>query len=246
MRFRCSRIVLLLALPIGAFCFSPPAPAIKRQPPVEAKDYPEAVLITSRNTKTGKAGFCSGCLVAGNVVLTAAHCVEGFDAWDITAPYAKDGPARAKARKGVVNPGHQQGRYENDLALLVLDGEIEIGGKFPTIYGGELLGLGNKLVVVGRVDNGTPTRDRLFRSEVVTIVEDRDNVNVYGGNPPIVQKGDSGGPVYTAERMRVLVAVVSGFIEFSSAPVPTDVFAPLNRRHRQWILGVIEEAKPRP
>lgn len=230
----------LLAL-VLIFLTIPEVQAIKRMPPLEARGYPEAVLITAR--KADKFGVCSGALVASNVVLTAAHCVEPYDAWEVLAPYAKAGPAGALVRRAVVHPGHKPGEYENDLALLILEKDIDIGAKFPRLQGGELLPLGTKLEVVGRVSERGLARDRLFRSPVVTLVGERSNIHVYGGNPPVVEKGDSGGPVYTAEGEKVLVAVVSGFVEFSSAPVPTDVYAPLNRRQREWITEAIEQAK---
>src|SRR5262245_58033749 len=52
-----------------------------------ASDYHEAALVNM--LKGGKrAAACSGSIIAPNVVLTAGHCVHGFDGWEIIAPFA--------------------------------------------------------------------------------------------------------------------------------------------------------------
>src|SRR4051794_36379877 len=52
-----------------------------------ATDYPESVLLLMKIGGTPKS-LCSGSLVAPNVVITAGHCVHGFDSWTVKAPFA--------------------------------------------------------------------------------------------------------------------------------------------------------------
>jgi V8-like Glu-specific endopeptidase len=69
-----------------------------------ATAYPEAVLIQVNNAA---ADFCSGVIVAPNVVLTAAHCVvfnpKGAGAlgtWTVKAPFAAGGAQTRTASRG--------------------------------------------------------------------------------------------------------------------------------------------------
>src|SRR5262245_60799908 len=59
-----------------------------------ASDYQEAALVNM--LRGGKrAAACSGSIIAPNVVLTAGHCVHGFDGWEIVAPFANNQTAMA-------------------------------------------------------------------------------------------------------------------------------------------------------
>jgi secreted trypsin-like serine protease len=174
------------------------------------------------------------------VVLTAAHCVEGFDTWEVTAPYAQSGPVRAHAKTAKIHPHHKPRTFENDLAVVILDDAIAIGREFPTLGRGDLHPIGTKLVVVGRAGQGVVSRTKLFQA-LVTLVQLSDNINLYGGNPQLCEEGDSGGPVFVLGKEQEIAAVVSGGIRPSRNNVATDVYIPIGRRNRGWILKQIPE-----
>jgi hypothetical protein len=230
---------ITLAL-LAGLLFHPEAQAIKRRDSAEASDHPEAVLITARDSKNQKSASASGVLIAANAVLTAGHAVDDFDSWEITAPYAKDGPVTAKSTTARLQPGYKHGTFENDLAVLLLDRDIPIGRPFPTLHRDDLLPINTPLLVIGRTDNGTVSGTKLFYAPVTLVAFPR-NLNVYGGNPAVTEGGDSGGPVYAGAKEPHLVGVVSGAAGFSRVNVPTDCYVPISSKNRGWILQQLEK-----
>jgi hypothetical protein len=221
---------LLVALPgVGA---------IQRKPSLEANDHPEAVLLTARNSKTTQGGKCTGVLNDSRAVLTAAHSVAGFDTWEVMVPYAKNKAAKTTSKTAKVHPEYRTDRMVNDLAVLILDDAIDIGRPFPTLHGGDLHPIETKLVVVGRVNNGQLSQTQLFKT-AITLVPFPGNINVYGGNPHVVEEGDSGGPVYVLNKDKEIAALVSGNIGFTRSNVRTDLLIPISRNNKAWILRQI-------
>jgi secreted trypsin-like serine protease len=230
------RVAALAALGLAAgWAGLPAARAIKGDSVTEAKDHPEALLITGRDTRTGKQGRGCGVLIAPRAVLTAGHNANGFDAWEVTAPYARPSPLTATVREARVDPDREPGHLEHDLAVLILDKPLDVGRPPPELSDGELLPFETKLEVVGRVQNGVALKSQLVRT-MTTLVAFPGNVNVYGGHPQAGEPGDSGGPVYVVGKGNTLVGVVLGGIGFSRANVPKDVYVPVSRHNRDWIL----------
>ncbi|MBV9123233.1 MAG: trypsin-like serine protease [Planctomycetes bacterium] len=213
----------------------------------EADNYPEAVLITAVSFGLHQTSLGCGVLIAPRVVLTAGHCVRGFDSWEVTAPYAQG--QRRTTRTASLHPRYPQDRLENDLAVLILDKGIDIGRPFPSLHGGDLYPIEQtKLLVVGRVENGMPSPTRLFQTEV-TLVQFPGDLNLYGGFPGVSEKGDSGGPVFLVGKEREVVAVVSGGVGFragSGGNVPTDRYMPISWKNRNWILQQIPKIPSTP
>jgi hypothetical protein len=206
--------------------------AIDGHSTVEARAYPAAVLIAARNARTKQAAACCGVLIAPRVVLTAAHCVEGFDHWEVTASYAKGGVQQAVANTGRVYPGFNRKTFEGDVAVLILDRAVELD-RYPPLAA-EPHPLETPLVVVGRTRNGQADVRLIATQNSLSAV--RGNLHLYGGLPPVAEPGDSGGPVFARRPEPELVALVTGTRAESRAQVKLDQYAPVHGKVRQWIL----------
>jgi secreted trypsin-like serine protease len=212
--------------------------AIRHKPPQRAVGFPEAVVITAGRARDPKAARCTGALIAPRAVLTAAHCVVGFDSWEVLAPSARGGPVCTTSRDALAHPRFKENPAECDVAVIRLQDDIALDGKYPRIYNGDPLPLETRLTVIGSVDNGKPPGTTLYRADV-TLVPFPDNVNVYGGNPRVADHGDSGGPVYVEKGE--IVAVISGHTFVSQRDVAKDLYVPIHGKIREWVLRQVPD-----
>jgi V8-like Glu-specific endopeptidase len=175
-----------------------------------ASDYQEAVLVDM--LRGGRqAAICSGSLIAPRVVLTAGHCVVGFNGFRITAPYANR--QTSTASRSAVYDWRDNGRGTvdpnlHDVGLIYLDREIRLT-RYPTLATSKLAD-GTAVVNVGRIDNGRASSTDLFVSPPVTVSDGRRSGFPFSYSSRMtIQSGDSGGPVFT-QNTRVIAAVNSG------------------------------------
>jgi hypothetical protein len=174
-----------------------------------ATDYPESVLLLIKSGGVSKE-LCSGSLVAPNVVITAGHCVHGFDSWSVTAPFANG--QTSTSTKSITfdwNSGSESlDPNTHDVALVILDTPINIAA-YPSIATAPVADNSN-VTNVGRINNGQLSNTALYMSKPVQVTS-ASSIGYpfdYKGNE-IIEPGDSGGPVFVPGTHKLL-AVNSG------------------------------------
>jgi V8-like Glu-specific endopeptidase len=161
---------------------------------VQATSFPEAVLIDM--TRGGRVvSACSGSMIAPRVVLTAGHCVAGFDGWIVRAPFA--GNQRSQTSRSAVFDYTSQNQFreptQHDVAVILLDTPINLA-QYPSIAKNKLAD-GTQVVNIGRKQDGQLSSTALFMSTPLGVRDGRssgfpfDYVSVER-----IEPGDSGGP----------------------------------------------------
>jgi protease YdgD len=174
----------------------------------------------------GAGGFCTGTLVAGDLVLTAAHCLfdprtgQRIDPRDLTFRAAlSDGTAVAerKGRRAVVAAGYDYVsrdaalRIRHDVALLQLEVPISVADADP--FRTDALAPGQGRVSV--VSYGQGREGALSRQGACTILGAEEGLLAFDCD---VTFGSSGAPVFQERggRMRI-VSVISAISDAGGA-----------------------------
>lgn len=174
-----------------------------------------AILVLKRGG--GGAGFCTGTVIAPNAVITAAHCIHGAQeiAVDI-GTYGKPRLAKVIARKlhpSFVPDAHRKRVRSIDMAMLRLASPLP-ASYIPARLGGETaVSAGQRFTLAGfgvtREDN--PDSAGRLRIGEVEAREPLSRILLWLRDPLGrglgACIGDSGGPVFDADRN--LIAVIA-------------------------------------
>lgn len=187
--------------------------------------------------------LCTGSILSRDLILTAAHCVEG-DPSRLMVVFARD-VRKAKPEEMrsadlfVQNPlwktGDSQG--QGDLALIHFQGGLPAGYEPVALAGARLkLRPGDETLLVGYgVSNGRRhSGSGLLRETVTTVLDDFSPTElVTDGRTSSVCFGDSGGPAFVQQGAKYVQWGVANSVlnqSCSQASVHTDLLT-----YRAWI-----------
>ncbi|MBN4059213.1 trypsin-like serine protease [Endomicrobium sp. AH-315-J14] len=206
--FPAAACMAVLLLACGA---EDPIAASQNQEIVEgsfASSFPSAALIDVE--LDGGTGDCSGTVIAPKVVLTAGHCIYGFNAWTVTVPYADNQSSRTTRYELLdwATPPETPRPDMHDVGVLLLDDPIVLE-TYPTLID-EPLRNKTKIRYIGRVRNGVTSTTDLYIGDPMKARHGKDVgwPFTYRSDTDS-EKGDSGGPVIVHGKDVTIVAGIN-------------------------------------
>jgi hypothetical protein len=217
-RFAALACLLTLGLPASAMVGGAPA--------VDASDFRSEVMILS-----GRGNLCTGIVLAQDLVLTAAHCIEAGLTYKLYELDAERKPIFHDLAKTVVHPQFSKATFDANRAtpdLALLKTAAPLPAKFaPAVLATkrERVAVGENFIVVGY--GVTAPRDNrsaavLRRADLIATGQPGNlqlrlfDPATKGDTPGLgACTGDSGGPVYEERDGK---RVVYGVVSWSTGP----------------------------
>ena len=191
---------------------------------------------------TSAKGKCSGVVLAQDIVLTAAHCVQGFSNLQVggnSGGGSLPPTALSPVNEAVVHPLYKpKDSGSPDLAILKLAKPLP-GPFIPAVINPKSLTEGDDLIAAGygqtsANDKSVGTVLRMVLMRVSQTTRNWVMLVRVGEDETKCGHGDSGGPVFAYRGMHSLVAVIVGGTDNKTMAVALSA-------HYGWIREAMEK-----
>jgi secreted trypsin-like serine protease len=129
----CLAMLLIWPVMLATAATPPPTPErIINGQPIDITEAPwQVALVNTSNVNDYDAQFCGGSIINERWILTAAHCLVGKDAADVSViagitTLGQAGSTRLGVQQIINHPSYNDGTLENDIALLRLSTSLTL------------------------------------------------------------------------------------------------------------------------
>lgn len=187
-------------------------------PAREAPEFePYVVMVLDRDG--GSASYCSGSVIAQNIILTAAHCVSSIDDTRVHFREAQGRPVLLEISAIAINPGFRADAARRrllsiDLALVRLAEPLPARFAPVELSRSDKVELGQKFRIAGFgiSEEGAGRTGGILRAGLVVANGPKSSVLLWVRDPDGTGlgacTGDSGAPIFAVERPAVVAVAV--------------------------------------
>jgi len=208
-------------------------PAQKPKPALEVLAEVTYVLMKDWD---GQEFMCTGTLIAKDIVVTAAHCLNEsqFASWEIVAPLAKDHP-----RVGASTPVRMTDDYDNpgeaDIGFLWLHEPIELPAYAELTDVTDRLGKGEKLEATAIVRTAEEHEAPFKSVDNLAVSSTTDRGYAHGIATPYFSRiGDSGAGLFLVENGEVTHKLI-GVARQPESETNLDHFTRIDAAFLDWL-----------
>jgi secreted trypsin-like serine protease len=208
-----------------------------------------SAVVMVLNRWAGGAGFCSGIVIAQNIVLTAAHCLAAPKDMRIHFRDESGQPVLMDIEASAVHPLYRaeaQKTRERSIDLALLRTALPLPARFHAarLDDGTAIAIGSRFRVAGFgvTQEGAGTSAGELRVGLIEARAPRSPILLWGGDPAHAGTGactgDSGAPIFAATS-DIVVAVVDWATGTGPRHCGDVTQAALVAPQRGWIASVL-------